>query len=73
MALDKATLGTAIGNALATAHGQGQTSQDIALGNAIADAIDAYTKGATVDPAGTPTPLTAPAGGGPVSGEGFLS
>lgn len=48
MALNKGTLGTAIGNAFATAHGQGQTSQDIALGAAIADAIDAYIKAGNV-------------------------
>lgn len=65
MALDKTTLGTAIANALASAHGQGIRATDTALGNAIADAIDTYVKGGTVT-----TVVTGTLPSGPVAASG---
>lgn len=70
MALDKTTLGTAIASALASAHGQGITSADTTLGNAIADAVDTYVKGADVS---TTVLGTLPAGPVAATGTGGLS
>ena len=50
MALNKTTLASSIANAFASAHGQGLQSEDTALANSIADAIDTYVKGGDVNP-----------------------
>ena len=67
MALDKTALGLAIADALASAHGQGKTSIDTALGNAIADGIDTYTKGGSVAFASGTINGVCPTGGGPLT------
>ena len=59
MALDKATLKTAIENALAAAHGKGVQAADSTLAQTLADAIDTFVK------TGTPTGT---AGGDPLVG-----
>ncbi len=74
MALDKTTLGTSIANAFASAHGQGLKSTDTDLGNAIADAIDAYVKAGTVSTTvSTVTACGAGPGTGTGSGTGTMS
>ncbi|MBU2645879.1 hypothetical protein KKI24_14315 [bacterium] len=55
MALDKATLKTAIENGLASAHGQGLQAADSTLAQVIADAVDAFVKSGTVSTAVTVT------------------
>jgi|SaaInl7_200m_RNA_FD_contig_123_13647_length_4144_multi_5_in_0_out_1_6 hypothetical protein len=59
MALNKATLKTAIENAFAAAHGQGLQPEEQTLAQAIADAIDTYVKAGTVSTVvATPDTLT---------------
>ena len=70
MALDKTTLGTAIANAFAAAHGQGLKPADTTLANAIADAIDTYVKAGAVS---TTVIGTLPAGPVAAAGTGSIS
>lgn len=65
MALNKTTLGVAIADALAAAHGQGKKPADTTLGNAIADAIDTYIKAGNVS-----TTVTGTLPSGPVAANG---
>lgn len=73
MALDATRLGTAI-KAVFTANGAADNAATTALCNGLATAIiSEFTSNAVVSPAGTPTPLTAPVGGGPVTGTGKVT
>lgn len=74
MALNGDTLGLAIRAAVddaVAAHGPSNRAELFkAIGNAIVTHI---TTNAVVSPEGLPTPLTAPAGGGAVSGTGKVT
>jgi len=73
MALNPTTLGLAIATNM-VANGLLPGPQTNALANAIAaGVVTAMTTDAVVDPAGTGTPLTAPTGGGPVTGQGKIT
>jgi len=70
MALNGDRLGTAIKAAI---DGVGDKSDTEAVWQAIAGAIvSEFTINGVVNPAGGPPPLTAPAGGGPVTGTGTI-
>lgn len=70
MALDKASLGSAIATAFSNAHGQGPQAADTTLANAIADAIDTYVKGGAV---ATVVTGTLPAGPVAAVGSGSMT
>ncbi len=72
MALVKATLASAIADALAAAHGQGLQAADTTLGNAIADAVDTFVKSGTVTtPAGVAALCPPPTGVGATTAPGI--
>ena len=71
MALETGALKTAIKAAFAAAIGTDDNGDAVAQD--LADAIETFVKTATVGPGGLPVPLTAPSGGGPVTGTGVLS
>ena len=72
MALNGNTLGTAISSALAGLS-QSQLEDLETVWKTIAgEIVNHITANAVVNPAGGPPPLTAPSGGGPVTGFGIV-
>jgi len=70
MALDGNLCGTAIANAVTTLSQSDKEDPEKIWQTAMTQLFTHITTNMVVSPAGLPTPLTAPAGGGPVTGTG---
>lgn len=74
MAVNLATLTVGVQNAFIAGGGVPGNPLLIAMSAALAGVIyNTLTVDAVVQPAGLPTPMTAPSGGGPVTGTGKIT